>query len=307
MERPIIGLAALAASQFGSPEVGREGEAFNAADLPRSMVGIPITIVAAGATEPIQVDVQRDMRPDRLVLGPLGSAEGQGVTSIHHKVRDIRVGEVSLNASKNPVPALCFLETVVGNSIRATMTADTAVGIQLIVTNDDPTGEPPAPWTVMGGFFGPSARPGSGAAGRVGAIVGAAEDPGAPETESAQDAKNLPQSFVGIPYTQCNVGERTYIQCKIERDLRPDRMILPYDVARGYVINDIRVGTISLNASINPVVGTAFAGTTFGTRLRATVTATPNNGISLEVTRRDTASTGLYFCGGIFGPSRFAS
>jgi hypothetical protein len=157
---------------------------------------------------------------------------------------------------------------------------------------------------VYGAFFGPSAKPGARAeAGAVAGIVGASED--VPEESSDDDAKRLPQSFVGIPYTVCALNQRTYIQCKIYRDLRPDRLVVPYELATDHLINDIRVGTISLNASINPAPAICFAPTVFGTRLRATVTATPNVGINLEVTRVATGTAA--FCGAFFGPSRFPS
>lgn len=301
MTQAIVGLAALTANQYGSLEVGNGGgqggalRVIDAKGLPRSFVGLPTTEVAAPGSEEIQVDVQREMRPDRFVIGPLAAIVGINA----RRVRDIRVGTVSLNASPNPVPAEVFARDSVGTSIRATMTATPAIGIQVFV---EQAAGPEVEWDVEGTFFGPSAKPGES----LQAIVGQDEeglDPGA-----SAEARSLPQSFVGIPYTApAAVGVRQVIQIPIQRDIRPDRMILPENICAEFVVRDLRVGTVSLNASMNPAVGDSFHRTSFGTRLRATVTATPSVGIQLEITRVRSALLNATVCGAIFGPSRYAS
>jgi hypothetical protein len=64
-------------------------------------------------------------------------------------------------------------------------------------------------------------------------------------------------------------------------------------------ILDIKVGTISLNASVNPVPADCFAPDAMGTALRAVVTATP--AVGLQVTAKGTAATSLRAA--FFGPS----
>jgi hypothetical protein len=304
MTQAIVGLAALTANQYGSLEVGNNGNGGNgggplrvidAKGLPRSFVGFPTTSIPAPGSDEIQVDVQREMRPDRLIIGPLEDIIGVNA----RRIRDIRVGTVSLNASPNPVPAEVFARDSVGTSIRATMTATPAIGIQVFA---EQTAGPEVPWVVEGTFIGPSAKPGES----LQAIVGQDEeglDPGA-----GSEAKSLPQSFVGIPYTApAAVGVRQVIQIPIQRDIRPDRMILPENVCSEFVVRDLRVGTVSLNASMNPAAGDAFHRTAFGSRLRATVTATPSVGIQLEITRVRAVLLNTSVCGAIFGPSRYAS
>lgn len=286
--RQIIGLNDIVGMGYGSEEVAGGG-ALNARDLPKSFVGVPPTTILAGATAEIQVDVQREMRPDRFMIQqPFG----------RFLVRDIRVGTVSLNASPNPVPDECFGPHAVGVSIRATMTATPSVGIQLVVTNTAAQAE-----ILRGAFFGPSAKPGAGVGGVAG-IVGSAESPAdAPEMEQHADAKMLPQSFVGIPRTTSpGVGVRVPIQVEIYRDIRPDRLVIPTTTGQNWLVRDIRVGTISLNASIQPVPGECFAPLSFGGRLRATVTATPSVGIQIDVEATDAEAPD--FIGAFFGPSR---
>lgn len=310
MRQDIIGLDALA--NWGSPEVGSlgGGGVELASALPKSFVGIPPTAVpfGGGAVE-IQVDVQREMRPDRLVISD-NLNNGGDPEYAERRVLDVKVGTVSLNASPNAVPAEVFGHLAVGTSIRATMTAVPSIGIQITVQNTSVD----TAWTVRGGFFGPSAAPGMSLGGPnvatrgIGAIVGAAEDPSeTPEAGMSRDALALPQSFVGIPYTTLGDNVRTNIQVPIQRDIRPDRLIIPTLIGRRTQIDDIRVGTVSLNASMAPMPAEAFATLSFGTRLRATVTATPSVGIMLSVTKWDVTEGVDVFCGAVFGPSRYAT
>jgi hypothetical protein len=113
----------------------------NAAQLPVSFVGIPITALSVSQLN-IQVPIQRQIRPDRFVIDRVLAA----TINIH----DIKVGTVSLNASVNPVPGDCFSPDAMGTAIRAVVTATPAVGIQ--VTASSTTGTP----SIRAAFFGPS-------------------------------------------------------------------------------------------------------------------------------------------------------
>jgi hypothetical protein len=116
-------------------------------------------------------------------------------------------------------------------------------------------------------------------------------------------AKNLPQSFVGIPTqtigaSAANVG----IQVPVLRNIRPDRLVIDRVQAASLNVNNIAIGTISLNASANPVPADMFAPDAVGTSIRFLATASPSVGITLTVTNR-TATAVTNFSAGFIGPS----
>lgn len=129
--------------------------------------------------------------------------------------------------------------------------------------------------------------------------------PGAvtPRGRRAIDARRLPQSFVGVPLTTIPASSTgTIIAVPIQRQLRPDRFVLDRIQAAQALVYDIRVGTISLNASVNPIPGDAFAPDAVDTAIRAVVSATPAVGIQLSIGER-TAVQITNFTAGFFGPS----
>lgn len=129
--------------------------------------------------------------------------------------------------------------------------------------------------------------------------------PGAvtPRGRRAIDARRLPQSFVGVPLTTIPASSTgTIIAVPIQRQLRPDRFVLDRIQAAQALVYDIRVGTISLNASVNPIPGDAFAPDAVDTAIRAVVSATPAVGIQLSIGER-TAVAITNFTAGFFGPS----
>jgi hypothetical protein len=128
----------------GADIIGKAGggrRKVNAAQLPVSFVGVPVTALTV-ANLAIQVPIQRQIRPDRFVI--------DRVVAATVNVLDIKVGTVSLNASVNPVPGDCFAPDAMGTAIRAVVTATPAVGIQIVVAAS--TGTP----TLRAAFFGPS-------------------------------------------------------------------------------------------------------------------------------------------------------
>lgn len=311
----IIGLA----NQYGPSEVGNNGAAPSAApalpqgtllakNLPKSMVGIPLTVVEPGATQSISIDVQREFRPDRLMLVDiLGELTTPAFRDAQH-VLTFSIGDTNLNASPNPVPMGVFAENAVGTSIRAPRTTDPSLGIDMLVENTIAAGEGAPTWGLAGAVFGPSARPGSGTGSTVSGIVGAAaDDAGDPAAASSDDARNLPQSFIGIPYTAAPTlaGTRVSAKCQVYRDVRPDRLVLGDAALVDWMIRDVRVGTTSLNASTNQIPGRCFAPLSFGNRLRATVTASTSVGITIDCYSNKPVATSSNLCGAFFGPSRF--
>lgn len=117
------------------------------------------------------------------------------------------------------------------------------------------------------------------------------------------DARRLPQSFVGVPLSTIPASSTgTIVAVPIQRQLRPDRFVLDRIQAAQALVYDIRVGTISLNASVNPIPGDAFAPDAVDTAIRAVVSATPAVGIQLSIGER-TGVAITNFTGGFFGPS----
>jgi len=295
MGRTIIGLVQLA-QQYGPGQSGQGASPLRASELPRSFIGIPPTTLEPGDTAEIQCDVQREFRPDRLMLAAIGA-------DTYTDVQDIRVGTVSLNASEHPVPVEAFYPVATGVSIRATETAIPAIGIQLVVSLDAGAGEVTS--LVRGAFFGPSAAPGSGQGGpatvdgKVAGIVGGdGSDP---------LASDLPQSFIGFPRTSLPAaGVRVNTTIRPQRDLRPDRIVFAQRMSADCLMYDLRVGTVSLNASMNPVPCQCFGILSFGNRLRPPVTANPSVGITLSVANTH-ASVAVIQGGAIFGPSQYAT
>ncbi len=112
-------------------------------------------------------------------------------------------------------------------------------------------------------------------------------------------ASSLPISFVGLPITTLSTAI-VNIQVPIQRAIRPDRLVIERVGGPTINIYDIKVGTVSLNASVNPVPADCFAPDAMGTALRAVVTAVPAVGIQLTVNA--TAATPV-LRGAFFGPS----
>lgn len=117
------------------------------------------------------------------------------------------------------------------------------------------------------------------------------------------NARQLPMSFVGVPLSAIPASSTgTIVAVPIQRQLRPDRFVLDRIQAAQALVYDIRVGTISLNASVNPIPGDAFAPDAVDTAIRAVVSATPAVGIQLSIGER-TGVAITNFTGGFFGPS----
>lgn len=133
-------------------------------------------------------------------------------------------------------------------------------------------------------------------------IVGAAGS-GGQSRRTRVNAAKLPLSFVGVPLTDITASSTgQVIQVPIQRAIRPDRLVLDRVQAASALIYDIKVGTVSLNASVNPVPGDAFSPDAMGTAIRAVVTAIPAVGIQLTVGNR-TAVAITNFTAAFFGPS----
>lgn len=137
-------------------------------------------------------------------------------------------------------------------------------------------------------------------------IVGDAASPGGASAVARPrrvDAKKLPQSFVGVPLTTIPAGSTgTTIQVNVQRQIRPDRFVMDRIQAAQALVYDIKVGTISLNASTQPIPGDAFAPDAVDTAIRAVVSAIPAVGIQINIGER-TGVAISNFTAAFFGPS----
>lgn len=134
-------------------------------------------------------------------------------------------------------------------------------------------------------------------------ISGDAPAPAAGVPRRKIDANRLPQSFVGVPLSAIPASSTgTIIAVPIQRQIRPDRFVIDRIQAAQALVYDIRVGTISLNASVNPIPGDAFSPDAVDTAIRAVVSAVPAVGIQLSIGER-TGVAITNFSAGFFGPS----
>jgi hypothetical protein len=117
------------------------------------------------------------------------------------------------------------------------------------------------------------------------------------------DASQLPQNFAATtPQTLAASASRTQIELKPLRVIRPDRIVFDRVAAAACNLDNVTVGTTSLNASNGSIPADAFAPDAVGTAMRCTVTASPNLSIFFTVTNK-TAAAILLFAIGIIGPS----
>ncbi len=107
---------------------GGKGGGVRADSLPQSIVGIPLTTIGASSTGvSIQVPLQRNIRPDRLVFDRV-----QAQSALLYQMA---IGTTNLLANGNPVPGDMFSPDSVCGKIRAAETATPSVGLTLVVGN----------------------------------------------------------------------------------------------------------------------------------------------------------------------------
>jgi hypothetical protein len=117
------------------------------------------------------------------------------------------------------------------------------------------------------------------------------------------DASKLPQNFAAtVPQTLAASAVGVLIQLQPLRVIRPDRIVFDRVQAAAVLVNDIKIGTTSLNASNGSIPADAFAPDAQGTSMRATMTASQNLAIWFNVTNK-TAAAITNFAIGVIGPS----
>ena len=118
-------------------------------------------------------------------------------------------------------------------------------------------------------------------------------------------ADDVPGGFAGLGATAITTLVTTNITCALNAFLRPDRLVLGaaaiVDLCR---VNDIKVGTISLNVGSSGASANCFARDAIGTRLRAAVTASPS--VPPVVAFYNGTAGTITVEGAIFGPVKRA-
>jgi hypothetical protein len=116
-------------------------------------------------------------------------------------------------------------------------------------------------------------------------------------------ADQLPQSIVGIPLTTIPLSSTgVVIQVPLQRNIRPDRLVLDRVQAQSALIYQMSIGTTNLLANGNPIPGDMFSPDSVCGKIRAAETATPSVGLTLIVGNR-TATAITSFTAAIVGPS----
>lgn len=139
-------------------------------------------------------------------------------------------------------------------------------------------------------------------------IVGYDDDYGGSEVAgdvmpNGVPADSLPQNFAAsVPQTVAAGASRVNLEIKLLRVLRPDRLVFDRVQAASLLVDDVKIGTTSLNASVGSIQADAFAPDANGTSMRATVTGSPM--LSINVTVSNKTATAIPNCSvGAIGPS----
>jgi len=116
-------------------------------------------------------------------------------------------------------------------------------------------------------------------------------------------ASQLPQNFAAtVPVTIAASATGTVVELVPLRVIRPDRIVVDRVQAASLTLDDVKIGTVSLNASTGKIAMDAFSPDAQGTAMRCTQTASPSLHIFFTVSNK-TATAVTNFSIGIIGPS----
>jgi len=119
-------------------------------------------------------------------------------------------------------------------------------------------------------------------------------------------ADRLPQNFAATsPATVAASAQGQVLELSPLRVIRPDRIVVDRTQAASLTLDDVKIGTVSLNASTGKMPMDAFAPDAQDTSMRCTVTASPSLHIYFTVSNK-TATAVTNFSIGIIGPSASA-
>lgn len=136
-------------------------------------------------------------------------------------------------------------------------------------------------------------------------ILGATRAPRRPQPQAqgrrsvAQEGGSLQRVAAGVPRQTITAGASADLQITVSEPFRPDRIVLS-TAAQALDVNNIKIGTKSLNVTSNPISGNCFSEQAINTFLQG-YTAQPGVGFVLSVTNNTGAS--ITSGGGVFGPA----
>ena len=123
------------------------------------------------------------------------------------------------------------------------------------------------------------------------------------DDSGAVQAKNLPQNFAATPvHASLAAAGTVTLELTPLRVIRPDRIVFDRVKALSLVLTDVKIGTVSLNASTGACPADAFSPDAQGTAMRCPVQASPSLHIFFTITN-PTAVAVTNISIGIIGPS----
>lgn len=101
------------------------------------------------------------------------------------------------------------------------------------------------------------------------------------------DASQLPQNFAATePFTLAASASKQLVKLNVLRVIRPDRIVFDRVQAASILVDNVTIGTTSLNASSGSAPADAWAPDAVGTSMRCTVTASPNLSINFQLSNK---------------------
>lgn len=119
--------------------------------------------------------------------------------------------------------------------------------------------------------------------------------------QELQGEEDYPKGFAGLVPTSVAAGATLPVNCPLTAYLKSNRLVLnPAAIVDLSYVQDIKVGTISLNVGSQPVPASAFARDAVGTTIDAAVWATPS--VPPVVYIFNNTAAAIVYSGGFFGP-----
>jgi hypothetical protein len=117
---------------------------------------------------------------------------------------------------------------------------------------------------------------------------------------NGSDEDALPRGMAGMTIVTVAAAATTPCPCPISAYLRLQKLVLnPAALVDKVYVQDVKIGTISLNIGSAPIPAVAFARDAIGTQLEAAVWASPS--VAPVVYMSNQTAAGIECAGGLFG------
>ena len=113
------------------------------------------------------------------------------------------------------------------------------------------------------------------------------------------EAGSLQRIAAGIPRQSIAAGASADLQVTVSEPFRPDRIVLSV-ASQALDINNIKIGTKSLNVTSNPISGNCFSEQAIDTYLQG---YTAQAGVGFVLTVTNNTAGAITSGGGVFGPA----